>query len=141
MSPRVDRRVNGDRGAAAVELALVLPFLLLLLFGMIDFGRAYNMQLSLTHAAREGARVAALGGTDTEAKDRAIQAAVMGSDPPSATVTTACPVVVTPSSDAVVTVTKVYDYFTPIQGILNVLGQPALSTPTITGVGRMRCNG
>ena len=59
-----DRRAAADRqsGAAAVELALVLPILLVLVFGIVDFGRAYNAQISLTQAAREGARVRALGG-------------------------------------------------------------------------------
>ena len=53
-----------ERGAAAVEFALVLPLLLLLLGGIIDFGFALNTQISLTHAAREGVRVEALGTGD-----------------------------------------------------------------------------
>ena len=55
---------RSDRGAAAVEFALVLPLLLLLLGGIIDFGFAFNTQISLTHAAREGVRVEALGTGD-----------------------------------------------------------------------------
>ena len=51
-----------DRGAAAVEFALVLPVLVVLLFGMVQFGIAYDAQLKVTHAAREGARMAAVGG-------------------------------------------------------------------------------
>ncbi len=39
-----------------VEFAIVAPLLLLLVFGTIEFGRAYNAQNTLTHAAREGAR-------------------------------------------------------------------------------------
>ena len=39
-----------------VEFAIIAPLLLLLVFGTIEFGRAYNAQNSLTHAAREGAR-------------------------------------------------------------------------------------
>ena len=50
-----------DHGAAAVEFALVLPVLILLLGGIIDFGFAFNAQISLTHAAREGVRVEAIG--------------------------------------------------------------------------------
>ena len=50
-----------DRGATAVEFALLLPLLLLIVFGIIDFGRALNAQITLTQAAREGARLAALG--------------------------------------------------------------------------------
>ena len=39
----------------------MLPILVLLLFGIIEFGMAYNAQLNLTLAAREGARMAAVG--------------------------------------------------------------------------------
>ena len=45
-----------DRGVAAVEFALILPLLLALTFGLIEFGLfMYNQQV-LTNAAREGAR-------------------------------------------------------------------------------------
>jgi Flp pilus assembly protein TadG len=45
-----------ERGAALVEFALVLPLLLLLLFGMLDFGKAFNYWIDETHLANEGAR-------------------------------------------------------------------------------------
>ena len=45
-----------ERGAAMVEFALILPLLIVLVFGIIEFGRAFNANISLTHAAREGAR-------------------------------------------------------------------------------------
>ena len=57
-----------DRGAAAVEFALVVPLLLLLVCGMIDFARAYNSRAELSEAAAEGARTLALGKTVVEAK-------------------------------------------------------------------------
>lgn len=47
-----------ERGAVAVEMAIVLPLLLLVLGGIIDFGRAYFTQIVLANAAREGARAA-----------------------------------------------------------------------------------
>ncbi|MGH3650575.1 MAG: TadE/TadG family type IV pilus assembly protein [Acidimicrobiia bacterium] len=51
---------NGDsRGAALVELAFALPILIMLLVGMVSAGIAYNHQLALTHAAREGGRYGA----------------------------------------------------------------------------------
>ena len=55
-----------ERGGAAVEAAIVLPLLVLLVFGIVEFGRGYNANLTITHAAREGARVLALGGTEAE---------------------------------------------------------------------------
>ncbi|MFC3300074.1 Flp pilus assembly protein TadG [Arthrobacter agilis] len=64
-----------ERGAVAVELALVLPILILLMFGIIEVGRAYNAQVTLTSAAREGVRVVAIGKNDSAAVNRAIIAA------------------------------------------------------------------
>ena len=53
-----------DRGAAAVKMALVMPLLILMVMGIIDFGRIFNGEIQLSQAAREGARVAALGFTE-----------------------------------------------------------------------------
>jgi Flp pilus assembly protein TadG len=51
------RRLRSDEsGVALVEFALVLPLLLVLLFGMLDFGRAFNYWIDSTHLANEGAR-------------------------------------------------------------------------------------
>jgi Flp pilus assembly protein TadG len=44
------------RGQAAVEMALVLPIFLLLVVGMLEFARAWNLHQSITDAVREGAR-------------------------------------------------------------------------------------
>jgi hypothetical protein len=44
-----------------VELALVLPLLLVLMLGMLDFGKAFNSWIDETHLANEGARLAAVG--------------------------------------------------------------------------------
>ena len=49
------------RGQALVEFALVLPLLMLVLFGIVEFGRAWNAKQVLTDAAREGARLAVVG--------------------------------------------------------------------------------
>lgn len=52
-----------QRGAAAVEFAVVAPIFILLLFGMIEYGRMVMVQQMLTNATREGARRAVLDGT------------------------------------------------------------------------------
>ncbi|MGR2752123.1 TadE/TadG family type IV pilus assembly protein [Agromyces arachidis] len=49
---------------AAVEFALVLPLLLLILFAILDLGWVFNQQLTLTQAAREGARHIAIHAND-----------------------------------------------------------------------------
>lgn len=46
----------GDQGAAAVEFALILPLLLLFLFGIVQFGFLFSVYNTMVHAAREGAR-------------------------------------------------------------------------------------
>ncbi len=48
-------RARGDRGAAAVEFALLLPFLAMLVCGTIDLGRWYSAWNETKNAAREGA--------------------------------------------------------------------------------------
>jgi Flp pilus assembly protein TadG len=48
-----------QRGAQLLEFALVLPLLLVLAVGVVDFGRAWNIRQILNNAAREGARLAA----------------------------------------------------------------------------------
>lgn len=55
------KRIGKDeKGQSLVEFALVLPILLLFLLGIIEFGWLLNAQISLTSAAREGARLAAV---------------------------------------------------------------------------------
>lgn len=49
-----------ESGQALPEFALVLPLLLVLLFGMLDFGKAFNYWIDETHLAHEGARFAAV---------------------------------------------------------------------------------
>ena len=67
-----------ERGASAVEFAIVLPVLFLLIAAIVDFGRAYFYQIQLANSAREGARAAAVGTlTTTEIQDRA-KAAIGG---------------------------------------------------------------
>jgi Flp pilus assembly protein TadG len=52
------RRRGGERGAALVEFAIVLVLFALLLFGVIEFGLAYNDFIAVRQGTREGARLA-----------------------------------------------------------------------------------
>lgn len=49
-----------DSGASALEFAIVVPVLMMLIFGLLEFGFIFQGQLAVTHAAREGARLAAV---------------------------------------------------------------------------------
>ena len=60
-SPSARSRAQGrERGAAAVEFALVAPLLLALVGGIVEFSYTYNLQISVTQAAREAARTMAI---------------------------------------------------------------------------------
>ncbi len=56
--------VERQKGAAAVEFALVLPLLLIILVGIIDFGLYFYNDLQLTHVARDAARYLSVGDVD-----------------------------------------------------------------------------
>ncbi len=70
---RALRNGTCKRAAAVVEMAVVTPLLLTLLFGVIEFGNSFMFRQILTNAAREGARTSAIQAT---ADDSAIRAAV-----------------------------------------------------------------
>jgi hypothetical protein len=56
----VRHREERERGAVLVEMALVAPVLLMLLFGIIDFGWLFSENLDVRHGAREGSRLIAV---------------------------------------------------------------------------------
>ena len=100
-----------DSGAAAVELALLLPVLLLVLFGIVDFGRMYNAQIALSEAAREGVRGLALGTSSNPTST--VQAAAYPVTGVSVAYTT-CPANPQATDFATVTATSQFSYVTPV---------------------------
>jgi len=133
------RRKDRDRGAAAVEFALVLPILLLLVFGIIDFGRALNAQLTITQAAREGVRLAALGYPAAEVQARADAAAPELSGV-SVTIAASCPPGAGPTADAQVNVSYSFSFITPVGAIAGIFGGGGFGSPIIlTAQGVMPC--
>lgn len=69
-------RRRGERGQAVVEFAVVLPLLVLLLLGIMEFGRVIHSLLTIQNAAREGARLGITpDATDAEIEARVRQAA------------------------------------------------------------------
>ena len=133
------KRMKSERGAAAVEFALVLPLLLLLLLGIVEFGRVYNAQMQLTAAARDGARVMTINSNSAAAAAEA-RAAVIASAPALAPAIAAdqIDIAVSPgntdvcSPGAVATVTVAY----PLNFLSGLFG----ATITLTGKGVMQCS-
>jgi hypothetical protein len=116
-----------DRGAAAVEAALVLPLMLLILFAIVDFGRMINAQLKVTEAAREGARAASF---NADASPRV--STVMGGLTDVTIASAGCPADPGPGDDATVTVTYQFQFVTPFGALAGIVtGPQALSS---TGV-------
>lgn len=69
------RAARGDEGASAVEMALVLPILVLLVFGIISFGTLFAQQLALNNGVRQGARLVVVAGSPTtQTCSQAVQA-------------------------------------------------------------------
>ena len=59
------QKLRSERGAELIEFALVLPLLLLIVLGIVDFGFLFQRMQVMTNAAREGARIAVLPGYAT----------------------------------------------------------------------------
>ena len=71
--PRAVRWLRRDDGVAVTELALVLPLLLVLLIGMIDFGKAVNYWIDMTHLANEGSRLAVVNSNPGASQGQTLQ--------------------------------------------------------------------
>ena len=119
-----------DRGATAVEFALVLPLLLLLVCGIIDFGRALNAEIILTQAAREGARLGALGYSNTAIQTRT-QGAAPGLGVINVAIAASCAAGAGPTADAQVNVSYSFSFITPIGAIAGLLGGGGLGAPAV----------
>jgi len=66
----IRKLIKNKQGQALVELALVLPILIMLIMGTIEFGRIFHSYLLITNAAREGARAGIVGLDDTAIRTR-----------------------------------------------------------------------
>lgn len=106
----------------------MLPLLVVLVFGIIEFGLVFNTQLSLTGAAREGARVMAIHNDQAAAVTATVASASMN-PAPSVTVT---PPSCTPGQQVTVRAERQF-----------TIRLPFFNGPTLdmSGVGVMRCGG
>lgn len=118
-----------ERGAAAVEFALVAPLLLAMVAGIVEFSHAYNLQISVTQAAREAARTMAIENDQNRARTAGLTGAP-GLAPAAFTFAFA-PAACTADDTVSVTITYTEPTLTGLIG----------NTITMTGVGAMRCGG
>lgn len=63
------KNLRNEKGQSLVEFAILLPFLLLLLMGILEFGIMLNSYLTINNAAREGARLGIVAGSNIEIKE------------------------------------------------------------------------
>jgi len=127
-----------ERGAAAVEMASVLPMLLLVIGGLVDFGRAYYYKSVSANAAREGARMVAMGYSAADATTRVNSA--VGTLPAGMGTTksyVSCPNG-TSAGSATVTVTGFN--WTVLNVVPSFFGT-SIPVPALSSTGSMRCNG
>jgi Flp pilus assembly protein TadG len=96
MAPHVTHGRDA-RGQALIEMAMVLPLLLLLIAGIVDFALLFQSYEVVTNAAREGARVAVLPGYTTADVEDRVASYITAAGLPGTPTTTVTPVTITPA--------------------------------------------
>ena len=134
------RNLNAERGSTAVEFAFIVPLLIALVLGIAEFGHAFQVQGTLSAAAREGVRLMALQ-NDPAAARAAVRDAAASLDPAvtDAQITinvvgsaaTTCPTLNAGGTAVRLTIDYPMPYLTGFFG----------TSVDLTGTGVMRCNG
>ena len=128
-------RMRGERGATAVEFAFIVPLLILLVLGIAEFGHAFQVQGTLSAAAREGVRLMALQ-NDPAAARAAVRNAAVSLDP----AVTDAQIVISPASCPTLSAGSTSVRLTvnyPMPYLTGFFGRGV----NLTGTGVMRCNG
>lgn len=134
---RLPASIRSDRGATAVEFALLLPLLLLIVMGIVDFGRMLNAQQTLTNASREGARLVALGQPNVASRT---QAAATGLSPVGVAITSSCPTGAGPASNGSVQASYSFQFTPGLGYLVTLFGGSGLSGQiTLSATGVMPC--
>lgn len=137
------KQKRNERGAVAVEMAIVLPLLLLILIGTMEFGRVFNVQNSLTQAAREGARYAAIHHNDSDFADGDVATVALAAAPSLSNLE----ILVDDDAGSCASGQNVTVSATVTLGSLSgfldagFFGSPGIFPMALEGVGVMRCGG
>ena len=139
------RRLACEKGAELVEFALVFPLLLLVMFGIMDFGLLFQRYETVTNAAREGARIAVLPGyaqADVQARVTQYLAASGLTATPTFAYTAPQALNVGGACVTITGVTVGYPHeYLFIGGIVGLFGGSGFTTTTLTATARMRYEG
>ena len=117
---RFRAHIRAERGQAAVEFALVLPLLIVLLLGIVEFGVAFSHYVTLTDATRVGARKAItvrIGGTTPDDATQAVRDAAGDLDQSQLQVSVDDPSWTTSGSQITVTAKYPYKIDIPLLGL------------------------
>lgn len=125
-------KASGDTGASLVEFALVLPILLILTFGIIEFGIALNRVQAVEAAAREGARLASISGSTQADVDARVMQALQG-------VPLQSPVVVAPVTPCQDRQGQLVEVVVTTQHQIDIPLVPAFSALQLRGQAVFRC--
>ena len=133
-----------ETGQSLVEFAMVLPLFLVLLFGLVDFGRAFYSWMVITNGAREGARAGAVQ-KDWPTMKTAIYGSMCNPYPGSCSLDTS-QLTLTPlgvngarGSQVSVDITYAFAYATPLGNLIALLpGGGSLAAPVLHAYSSMR---
>ncbi|MEP6871684.1 MAG: TadE/TadG family type IV pilus assembly protein [Anaerolineaceae bacterium] len=133
-----------ETGQSLVEFAMVLPLFLVLLFGLVDFGRAFYSWILITNAAREGARAGAVQ-MDWPSMQSAAYNSICNPYPGSCSLDTSQMVLTSNGvqgargSQVSVDITYTFSYATPLGDLMALLpGGGSLATPLLKAHSSMR---
>ena len=108
-----------ERGQAVAEFAMIVPIFLLLVFAIVDFGMGFHAWITVTNAAREGARLGAVGGSSIEISDEVYAtSATLDAAQLSVIVTNAEGL---PGTSVTVDVTYDYQLITPLSSVMGLV--------------------
>jgi Flp pilus assembly protein TadG len=118
---KYNRRSHYGRGQSLVEVALVLPILLIIMMGLLDFGRAFYIQVALRDAADEGAVYAAIHPNDTTGiEQRVVYASTMLFTIDPATISVVLPANMVAGEPVTVIISHPLQLYTPfVQGLVS----------------------
>ena len=129
-------RLRHERGATVVEFAFIVPLLIVLVLGIAEFGHAFQVQGTLSAAAREGVRIMALQNDPAGAR-----AAVRGAAPSLDPAVTDAQIVITPAACPTTTGTTNTTVRVTVTYRMPFLTTFFGSGVSMSGTGVMRCNG